>query len=225
MNSQKFALSQLVALASLLLCCPTAWCQRFETSIYGNEVTCNQINRYNLAGQGDLKDKTEDTCASDGSTASASSSASLDLGINASASIQKNGAANSLGRAIQTATLKPPKGFRGMNVTFSYADPYATKLSGSGDIGVVEVCWLIAQLNFKSCQALTSNGEVGGTMHQQFVLKKSSAGFRLTIAKEVLTSVSSGGGSGQAGAVTTSYPTITLPRGWTCKYDSGSKCP
>ncbi len=62
-------------------------------------------------------------------------------------------------------------------------------------------------------------------MHQQLVLKKSSAGFRLTFAKEVLSSVSSGGGSGQAGAVTTSYPTIRLPKGWTCKYYSGSKCP
>jgi hypothetical protein len=208
MNSHEFALSHLFAFAILLVSSQAAWCQGFETSIHSRELTCNQLNQYDVTAKSDIEKSVGDTCTLDGNAANASSSASLDLALTAFAATQ-NAATESVAKAIQTATLKPTKGFTGTKLQFSFADRYATQLSGSGYVGKAVVCPFIAQLNFNLHQIFSSNGQGGGTLHQQLVLKKSSAGFKLTFAMEVGAVV--GGGSGKAGAVTSSYPTSTLP--------------
>jgi hypothetical protein len=102
-----------------------------------------------------------DTCTLDGNAANASSSASLDLALTAFAATQ-NAATESVAKAIQTATLKPTKGFTGTTLQFSFADRYATQLSGSGYVGKAVVCPFIAQLNFNLRQIFSSNGQGGG---------------------------------------------------------------
>jgi hypothetical protein len=218
-----------LTLASLVLYCSVAWSQTFSTKVMGNAGSCT-VNKYSLTGKKDIQDQASDSCPL--GAASASSSASLDTHLISMTSEQNAAGATAAAYATQTATLKPPKGFKGSSVKFSYGDPYALKLSGLGPpTGLAKACWRIAQLNFTGCVGRVSNGTSSGAVNHAFTLKKSSKGFQLTISKEAYSEVTGHAPpppvtpAATGGVITTAVPHLILPKGWTCKYDSGNACP
>jgi hypothetical protein len=227
----------LIVFASLLLGSTFAWTQNFATTVQGGitAIPCQPPAPYHIVGTKDLSSPPnyQQTCKRNNGTSfgSASSQASLYSSEIANATTQNGGAASSNGEAIQTATLKPPSGFHGNTVTISYTDIWALNLSGVASpnaIGTVAVCWEIAQLQFKECQELSTNRSNAGKVSHQFVLTKDpKLGFKLTILKGAGTDLATFalGTSLSGGAITTSNPQLILPKGWTCKYDSGTKCP
>jgi hypothetical protein len=227
-NVMKLQGKQLILpISSLVLCCSAGWTQSFYTNIQGTAATCSRKD-YSEAGRGDISDQTSDPCSL--GTASASSSASLDSHQIAMASAQNAGGATALAKAFQTATLIPPKGFTSKSVVFSIKNSWALKLEGVGPgTGMAKVC--VEFLGNQLCQLTETNGVTGGVMHGTFKLTKSSKGFQLPIAN--LAYAEAAGNAPppitepevSAAAIIQSNPTLVLPRGWKCKYDSGTSCP
>ena len=205
---------------------PQMFSQSYQTRITGQVFVCS-IDSYSLSGKKDLSDHVAESCSE--GTANGSSSASLDLGINAVASAQANvGSSAASGFALQTATLIPPKSFTKKQVAVSFNDPYAINLSGAvnGSAGAVGVCLFIKNLNLTKCQTLDSDGVDKGTIKEIFTLNKSKQGFQLIFGKAATVDLKSTANTAvSGGAATTSYPKLKLPTGWKCKYDSGSPCP
>jgi hypothetical protein len=219
----------ILLVSSLVLYCSVGWTQTFYTNIQGTAVTCTRKD-YSEAARGDISDQTSDSCQ--GGNASVSSSASLDTHQIAKASAQNGGAAGASAKALQTATLIPPKGFTGKTVVFSYTNIWALNLSGVGPgTGMAKACVGFPQLGDRVCQATETNGPSSGTMHGTFKLTKSSGGFKLSI--ENIAYAEAAGNAPpppieplvSAGAIIQSNPTLILPKGWKCKYDSGTSCP
>jgi len=224
-----------VIFAILLLGSTLGWPQNFSTTIHGaiSAIPCSPPPAYQISGKGDLYSPDyQQKCQTPKGTsfAAASSAASLLLTEIANATTQNGGAANSFAEAIQTATLKPPSGFHGNTVNISYTDTYALSLSGvagNSAVGTVSACWAIAQLQFSECHFQSTNGKHGGKVSHDFVLKKGPLGFQLTILKLAGTDLGTFalGTKVSGGAITPSKPPLVLPPHWTCKYDSGTKCP
>ena len=220
---------QLILLvSSLALCCSVGWTQTYYTNIQGTAVTCTR-NDYSQAGRGDISDQTSDSCSL--GNASASSSASLDSSQIAMASAQNAAGATSLAKGLQTATLIPPKGFKGKTVVFSIKNSWAIKLVGVGPgTGMAKVCVDFPQLGDLVCQVTETNGVNSGVMHGTFKLTKSASGFQLSVAN--LAYAEAAGNAPppvveplvSAAAIIQSNPTLVLPPGWKCKYDSGTSC-
>lgn len=219
-----------IVFASLLLCCSTGWAQAFSTSINGTANTCTPM-QYSETGTKFLSDKIADSCP-DGS-ASAASTAGLVLGEGALATAQNGAGATARGMAIQTATLIPPKGYTRKTVTFSFTDTYKLSLDGVGPgTGKAEICLGFLNLGNKVCPSIETNGVNNGTMHGTFVVTKLPvSGFILTIGKQAYAEAAGNAPPPpteplvQAEAATTSHPKLILPKGWKCKYDSGTPCP
>ena len=218
-----------VALVSFLLC-TGSWCQSPQTHAFGLAEACAQVNQYNITGKGDIEHKTSKSCTlppPDGvSSASASSSASLDLGLSAMGSSANLGSGSAGSANAQTATLKPPKGFTGNKVTFSFTDAYALNVSGRPISANATLCWTFKPLKFQLCEIRSTVGQSSGKVSQTLILTKSNKGFQLTIAKDAAAGAVAGSKqSASAGVATSSAVNLSLPKGWTCRYDSGTKCP
>jgi hypothetical protein len=218
-----------VALVSLFPC-SVSWCQSPQTHAFGLAEACAQVNQYNITAKGDIEHKTSKSCTlppPDGvSSASASSLASLDLGLSALGSSANLGSGAAGSANAQTATLKPPKGFTGNKVTFSFTDVYALKVSGRPTSANATLCWTITPLKFQLCEIRSTVGQSSGKVSQTLILTKSSKGFQLTIAKDAAAGAVAGSKqSASAGVATSSAVNLYLPKGWTCSYDSGIKCP
>lgn len=208
-----------------------SWCQSPQTHAFGLAVACAQVNQYNITAKGDIEHKTSNSCTlppPDGvSSARASSSASLDLGLSAMGSSANLGSGSAGSANAQTATLKPPKGFTGNKVTFSFTDVYALNVSGRPTSASATLCWTIKPLKFQLCEIRSTVGQSSGKVSQTLILTKSNKGsFQLTIAKDAAAGAVAGSKqSASAGVATSSVVNLSLPKGWTCSYDSGSKCP
>jgi hypothetical protein len=217
----------ILIVTAIALYCSIASAQ--TTNVQGTATAC-VLHEYSLTGDGDIKDQASDSCKS--GNASSSATSSLDISEIALASAQDAAGSTAEAEAFQTATLIPPKGFTGTSVQFSYADAYALKVLGTGEhtVGMAKVCIGFAPLGNRDCKEET-NGISSGTFHGTFILKKSSSGFKLTIYKLAYSDAAGeaappvGTPTVTSGAVTTSNPRLTLPKGWKCKYNSGTPCP
>jgi hypothetical protein len=218
----------ILLVSSLVLYCSVGWTQTFNTNIQGTVIACTRKN-YLESARGDISDQKSDSCQEGNS--SVSSSASHNTHQIAKADAQNNGFATSSANALQTATLIPPKGFTGKTVVFSYTNIWALNVSGVGPgTGMAKVCVAFPKLGDRACHTET-NGTSSGTMHGTFKLTKSSRGFKLSI--ENLAYAEANGSAPpppiepvvSAGAIIQSNPTLILPKGWKCKYDSGTSCP
>jgi hypothetical protein len=179
----------------------------------------------------DITDTISDSCT-DGS-ASATSTASLDISNIAIATAQNGAGATAQGIATQTATLIPPKGFTGKTVLFSYTDIFALSLSGVGPgIGKAEACIGFVNLGDRTCHYIDTNGTSKNTIHGTYKLTKLPvSGFKLTIETQAYAEAAGTAPPPPteplvaAKAITRGNPTLILPKGWKCKYDSGTPCP
>lgn len=219
-----------LVIVSLAICCPIARAQSFSTEVEGLAVACS-YKTYSKLGKKDITGHTSDTCKTGAALSSAQ--ASLDKNLIAMGTVVNQAGADADAEAVQTATLKPPKGFNGSKVQFNTVDSYALKLSGleAKEEGTVEVCLRIAQLGFKDCHSSSANGVSGGTTHHTFILKRSSKGFQLTILKQAEAMVTADikpppvTPPASGSVITSATLHLILPKGWTCTYDSGTSCP
>jgi hypothetical protein len=224
---------QLILLVStLVLCCSVARSQTFSTSVQGVAITCTQKS-YSQIARGTITDQVSDSCP-DGSASSSATATLDDLGAGEIAQVSAQNGAGATARAesIQTATLKPPKGFTGNTVQFSYKNYYGWSVSGVGPgTGFAKSCIGFAQLSARVCQLNPNNGSGAATMHGTFKLTKSSKGFQLTILEQAYAEAAGNAPPPptepvvSVKATISANPTLILPKGWTCKYDSGSPCP
>jgi len=223
-----------LGLATFSLIPTLALSQSYGTGINGSVFAC-KIESYFQTGKGDLSNSASDSCQ-DG-TATASSSASLDLGLKALGSATAGGkddtpaSSGAATSAHQTATLIPPKGFTGTKVPVSFDnDIYAVQISGlagGGSTAAAGVCWVLpTSSSAPLCKTISTNGSDSGKISAKFVVNKSKSGFKVFILKDATIDIKSNPGNTiSAGAATTSVPNLVLPKGWTCKYDSGTSCP
>lgn len=222
----------ILLVSSLLFCCSVARSQTFSTSIQGLAITCTEKS-YSQTARGNITDQVSDSCPEGSASSSATATLDyLDAGEIAQVSAQNAAGATARAESIQTATLKPPKGFTGNTVQFSYKSYYGWSVAGVGPgTGSAKSCIGFAQLSARVCQLNPTNGSGTATMHGTFKLTKSSKGFQLTILEQAYAEAAGNAPPPltepvvSVKATINPKPTLILPKGWTCNYDSGNPCP
>lgn len=225
-----------VLIASSLL----FWCGAIcaQTSPYveidGESSACSRVIWGPKVGTLDVKQPPVPAKCSLGNSTSGGSADIVDLGPgeNAAVTAQNGAGANARAEAVQTLILKPPKGFTGKKVTLSYESFYSWSISGVGPgTGTAKLCIGFAPPGTITCQTEVNNGSGTPKISSTVVVPKSAKGFRLTILEQAYAEAAGNEPAPpveptvevKAGAI--AVPTVTLPKGWTCKYDSGNPCP
>ena len=228
---------QLILLvSSLAFCCSVARAQTYYEQVTGQSHAC-AAEEYSPPPVHSLKKTTGQTPPNSCTEGSASSTATADLdyldaGQIATVSAQNGAGANARAEVVQTATLIPPKGFTKPSINIPYKNSYGWSISGVGPgTGTAKSCLGFAPPGTMQCQPHTTNGS--GTEMTEGAVKvtKSSKGFRVKILEQAYAEA-----AGNAPAPPTEpvvnvtatmddRPTLILPKGWKCKYDTGYECP
>jgi hypothetical protein len=218
-------------LGILLLCSSFGWSQSY-TFVQGSATACAPGHQYKKLGFGDISRKTSDSCSRGTGTASSKASFVHNL-VAMGTTAAYDGIAGANGEDEDVITLKPPKGFKGNTVQFSYTDAFAFSISGLGGENQAQafVCWTIfegSKLKFKECKSSTTNGNSRGQVHHDYVLTKSGSGFQISTLKSASVAITAGPQPPRhitTGSISPGHFHLILPKGWTCKYGSGTACP
>jgi hypothetical protein len=225
-----------LVVSSLLFCCSAARAQAYYEQVKGQSHACAP-QEYSEGPIASTKKITDQTPPNSCPLGNASSSATADLdyldaGQIATVSAQNGAGANAQAEAVQTATFKPPKGFIGTTIRISYKNSYGWSISGVGPgTGTAKSCIGFAPPGTVHCQPHTTNGSGSSFTTGAVTVTKSSKGFQLKIMEQA-----SAEAAGNAPAPPTepvvnvtatmdAKPTLILPKGWTCKYNTLNPCP
>ena len=221
--------------SSLLFWCAMA---RTQTSPYveivGESSACDRVPWGPFYDSTEVKQPTVPAkCSLGNSTSSASADIiNLSPGEMAEVTAQNGAGANARAEGVQTAILKPPKGFTGKSVTVSYKDAYSWSISGVGPgTGKAKACIGFAPPGTIMCQEHTDNGSGTPVISGSVPVPKSSKGFRLTVLEQAYAEAAGNEPAPPLEPTVTvsvganAVPVLILPKGWTCKYDSGNPCP
>jgi hypothetical protein len=223
----------LVAVFALLVCAP-AWTKDFGTNVSGSVTTeCYGIVSYDKPDNGSFTPKNtiagRSTPCSKGS---ANSQSQAYLGISVKGYCKQDAAAGCTSDPItfDIATLKPPKGDHAQSVPIGYVDTYTITIGGVTytTTADVKICWTIQPGNLSHCEHQSTNGTIAHTTTQDGI--NIPKPFIVTIFDLGIIKTSSEGPQPQNNGSVEAYVSdvgfrLILPRGWTCTYGSGKKCP
>jgi len=232
-----------LVVSSVVFCCSFARTQNPDTQsqlgnpythIAGNATTCTEM-KYDQVGHETISDQKQDKCSlGNAKSRSLAALANVDKGFGEVASVLARNGGGAAGRAeaVQTAILTPPKGFKGTQVQFSFKSLVGWIIQGVEGVatGHAQICIAVINLHDVMCQEPSSNGEGKLILHGSFPLKKSSKGFYLTIWEQAYAEAAGHSPAPpvlppvKVFATTVAVPKLHLPKGWTCKFDSGTKC-